>query len=209
MTEAANAFGIANVLYVNEDYEEALKNYTQAISLQDSVEYRSCRAACNLKLGRTPHDARFFVTLLGSSCFPNLGQHSFVRGLSGIFVSLGLQVFMFAIFLSLVTIAGAVRDGTIEMHLDHLNLARKALRSHQALLHDGDDDNATGIHKWTLADVAGKNAFNQDDPVPKEEMEHKTQLHGNMHGRNFVPHRHHKKRESGMEFRPDRDIPQN
>jgi len=52
MTEAANAFGIANVLYVNEDYEEALKNYTQAISLQDSVEYRSCRAACNLKLGR-------------------------------------------------------------------------------------------------------------------------------------------------------------
>lgn len=67
------------------------------------------------------------------------------------------------------------------------------LRSHGALLHDGDDDKARGIHKWTLADVAGKNAFNQDDPVPKEEMKHETKLHGNMHGRNFVPHRHHKK----------------
>lgn len=50
--DAATAFGRANVHYVNEEYDEALQNYTQAISLQDCVEYRSCRAACHLKLGR-------------------------------------------------------------------------------------------------------------------------------------------------------------
>jgi len=50
--DAAGAFAAANVHYVNEEYEEALKNYTQAISLEDRPEYRSCRAACALKLGR-------------------------------------------------------------------------------------------------------------------------------------------------------------
>ena len=68
--------------YVNEEYEEALKNYTMAVTLeavmlqvsvlqspdflsrhsevsefpascdQDCVVYRTCRAACYLKLGR-------------------------------------------------------------------------------------------------------------------------------------------------------------
>ena len=71
---------VEQVHYVNEEYEEALKNYTMAVTLeaamlqvpvmqstnlpsrqseveflasdQDCVVYRTCRAACYLKLGR-------------------------------------------------------------------------------------------------------------------------------------------------------------
>mmetsp|Transcript_14007 Transcript_14007/g.30357 ORF Transcript_14007/g.30357 Transcript_14007/m.30357 type:complete len:168 (-) Transcript_14007:17-520(-) len=50
--DAAALFGTANVLYVSEEYEEALKHYTCAVTLQDSAEYRSCRAAAYLKLGK-------------------------------------------------------------------------------------------------------------------------------------------------------------
>jgi len=50
--DAASLFGSANVHYVNENYTEALKHYTCAIALQDCGEYRSCRAAAYLKLGK-------------------------------------------------------------------------------------------------------------------------------------------------------------
>jgi len=50
--DPAALFGNANVHYVNEEYEEALKNYTMAVTLEDCVVYRTCRAACYLKLGR-------------------------------------------------------------------------------------------------------------------------------------------------------------
>eukprot|EP00439_Symbiodinium_sp_Y106_P003805 s2578_g1.t1 len=49
--DPAALFGNANVHYVNEEYEEALKNYTMAVTLEDCVVYRTCRAACYLKLG--------------------------------------------------------------------------------------------------------------------------------------------------------------
>lgn len=49
--DAATLFGSANVHFVNEEYEEALKHYTCAVTLQDCAEYRACRAACHLKLG--------------------------------------------------------------------------------------------------------------------------------------------------------------
>jgi len=50
--EPAALFGSANVHYVNEEYEEALKHYTCAVTLEDCAEYRVCRAACYLKLGK-------------------------------------------------------------------------------------------------------------------------------------------------------------
>jgi len=50
--DAASLFGSANTHYVNEEYEEALKHYTCAVTLQDCAEFRSCRAAAYLKLGR-------------------------------------------------------------------------------------------------------------------------------------------------------------
>uniref|UniRef100_A0A7S0F9Y8 Uncharacterized protein n=1 Tax=Pyrodinium bahamense TaxID=73915 RepID=A0A7S0F9Y8_9DINO len=50
--DAVSLFGSANTLYVNEDYEEALKHYTCAVTLQDCAEYRSCRSAAYLKLGK-------------------------------------------------------------------------------------------------------------------------------------------------------------
>lgn len=50
--DAASLFGNANLFYVNEEYEEALKHYTCAVTLQDCAEYRSCRAATYLKLGK-------------------------------------------------------------------------------------------------------------------------------------------------------------
>ena len=69
----------SQVHYVNEEYDEALKNYTMAVTLeapfcprvgipspcssrQDCVVYRTCRAACYLKLGRLPG----LLGLLGS-----------------------------------------------------------------------------------------------------------------------------------------------
>lgn len=50
--EAATLFASANLAYVQEEYEEALKRYTCAVTLEDSAEHRACRAACYLKLGR-------------------------------------------------------------------------------------------------------------------------------------------------------------
>jgi len=51
--DAASFFGSANGHFVNEDYEEALKHYTCAATLQDDcAEYRANRAACYLKLGK-------------------------------------------------------------------------------------------------------------------------------------------------------------
>jgi suppressor of G2 allele of SKP1 len=51
--DASTLFGTANLLYVNEDYEEALKHYTCAVTLEsETAEYHSCRAACHLKLGK-------------------------------------------------------------------------------------------------------------------------------------------------------------
>lgn len=50
--DPGSLFSNANVHYVNEEYEEALKSYTLAIGLEDSVAHRTCRAACHLKLGR-------------------------------------------------------------------------------------------------------------------------------------------------------------
>mmetsp|Transcript_98482 Transcript_98482/g.228336 ORF Transcript_98482/g.228336 Transcript_98482/m.228336 type:complete len:382 (+) Transcript_98482:102-1247(+) len=50
--DAASLFGSANSLYVSEEYEEALKHYTCAVTLQDCAEYRSCRAAAYIKLGK-------------------------------------------------------------------------------------------------------------------------------------------------------------
>eukprot|EP00933_Yihiella_yeosuensis_P081642 TRINITY_DN95303_c0_g1_i1.p1 TRINITY_DN95303_c0_g1~~TRINITY_DN95303_c0_g1_i1.p1 ORF type:complete len:394 (+),score=100.70 TRINITY_DN95303_c0_g1_i1:67-1182(+) len=50
--DPAALFGSANVHYVNEEYDEALKHYTCAVTLQDCAEYRSCRAATYLKLGK-------------------------------------------------------------------------------------------------------------------------------------------------------------
>mmetsp|Transcript_27308 Transcript_27308/g.56681 ORF Transcript_27308/g.56681 Transcript_27308/m.56681 type:complete len:384 (-) Transcript_27308:161-1312(-) len=49
--DAASLFGSANTHYVNEEYEEALKHYTCAVTLQDCAEFRRCRAAAYLKLG--------------------------------------------------------------------------------------------------------------------------------------------------------------
>eukprot|EP00930_Biecheleria_cincta_P048567 TRINITY_DN33853_c0_g1_i1.p1 TRINITY_DN33853_c0_g1~~TRINITY_DN33853_c0_g1_i1.p1 ORF type:complete len:463 (+),score=110.48 TRINITY_DN33853_c0_g1_i1:107-1390(+) len=50
--DPAALFGNGNLHYVNEEYEEALKHYTCAVTLQDCAEYRNCRAAALLKLGR-------------------------------------------------------------------------------------------------------------------------------------------------------------
>jgi len=50
--DSAALFGSANLLYINQEYEEALKHYTCAVTLEDSVEYRACRAACFIKLGK-------------------------------------------------------------------------------------------------------------------------------------------------------------
>jgi len=50
--DAAALFGIANKLFVQEEFEEALKHYTCAVTLQDCAEHRACRAAANLKLGK-------------------------------------------------------------------------------------------------------------------------------------------------------------
>eukprot|EP00927_Polykrikos_kofoidii_P065646 TRINITY_DN61376_c0_g1_i1.p1 TRINITY_DN61376_c0_g1~~TRINITY_DN61376_c0_g1_i1.p1 ORF type:complete len:415 (-),score=102.36 TRINITY_DN61376_c0_g1_i1:81-1286(-) len=51
--EASSLFSTANAHYVNEEYQEALNYYTCAVTLQeDCVEYRACRAAAFLKLGR-------------------------------------------------------------------------------------------------------------------------------------------------------------
>eukprot|EP00928_Gymnodinium_smaydae_P089709 TRINITY_DN73622_c0_g1_i1.p1 TRINITY_DN73622_c0_g1~~TRINITY_DN73622_c0_g1_i1.p1 ORF type:complete len:400 (+),score=126.10 TRINITY_DN73622_c0_g1_i1:77-1276(+) len=51
--DASSLFASANLHYVQEEYEEALKHYTCAVTLQeDCAEYRTCRAACYLKLGR-------------------------------------------------------------------------------------------------------------------------------------------------------------
>lgn len=55
--DAASLFSSGNAYYVSEEYEEALKHYTCAVTLQDCAEYRACRAAANLKLGK------FFETL--------------------------------------------------------------------------------------------------------------------------------------------------
>jgi len=50
--DAAALFGTANKLFVQEEFEEALKHYTCAVTLQDCAEHRACRAAVNLKLGK-------------------------------------------------------------------------------------------------------------------------------------------------------------
>lgn len=50
--DPAALFGSGNLHYVNEEFEEALKHYTCAVTLQDCAEYRNCRAAALLKLGR-------------------------------------------------------------------------------------------------------------------------------------------------------------
>mmetsp|Transcript_69325 Transcript_69325/g.129500 ORF Transcript_69325/g.129500 Transcript_69325/m.129500 type:complete len:390 (-) Transcript_69325:56-1225(-) len=51
--DAASMFSTANLHYVNEDYEEALKHYTCAITLQENCAlYLTCRAAAHLKLGK-------------------------------------------------------------------------------------------------------------------------------------------------------------
>jgi len=52
LMDAASLFGSANAHFVNEEYEEALKHYTCAVTLQDCAEFRSCRAAAYLKLGK-------------------------------------------------------------------------------------------------------------------------------------------------------------
>jgi suppressor of G2 allele of SKP1 len=51
--DACTLFASANVHYVNEEYDEALKHYTCAVTLEeDCIDYRTCRAACYLKLGK-------------------------------------------------------------------------------------------------------------------------------------------------------------
>jgi len=50
--DAAALFGTANKLFVQEEFEEALKHYTCAVTLQDCAEHRICRAAVYLKLGK-------------------------------------------------------------------------------------------------------------------------------------------------------------
>lgn len=50
--DAATLFGSGNLHYVNEEYEEALKHYTCAVTLQDCANYRAARAAAFLKLGK-------------------------------------------------------------------------------------------------------------------------------------------------------------
>jgi len=51
--DASSLFSSANLYYVNEEYEEALKHYTCAATLEEgNAEYWACRAACHLKLGK-------------------------------------------------------------------------------------------------------------------------------------------------------------
>mmetsp|Transcript_68710 Transcript_68710/g.109020 ORF Transcript_68710/g.109020 Transcript_68710/m.109020 type:complete len:387 (+) Transcript_68710:58-1218(+) len=51
--DASSLFSSANLYYVNEEYEEALKHYTCAATLEEgNAEYLACRAACHLKLGK-------------------------------------------------------------------------------------------------------------------------------------------------------------
>jgi len=50
--DPAALFSSANLLYIHQEYEEALKHYTCAVSLEDSADYRVCRAACFIKLGK-------------------------------------------------------------------------------------------------------------------------------------------------------------
>jgi suppressor of G2 allele of SKP1 len=51
--EPAALFSAGNLLYVKEEYEEALKHYTCAVALDGTCsDYHSCRAATYLKLGK-------------------------------------------------------------------------------------------------------------------------------------------------------------
>lgn len=50
--DAAALFASAGAHYVNEEYEEALKHYTCAVTLQDCADFRAARAATFLKLGK-------------------------------------------------------------------------------------------------------------------------------------------------------------
>jgi suppressor of G2 allele of SKP1 len=51
--DASSLFSTANLHYVNEEYAEALKHYTCAVTLEaENAEYLACRAACHLKLGK-------------------------------------------------------------------------------------------------------------------------------------------------------------
>jgi len=50
--DPAALFSSANLLYINQEYEEALKHYTCAVNLEDSTEYLACRAACFIKVGK-------------------------------------------------------------------------------------------------------------------------------------------------------------
>lgn len=51
--DASSLFGTANLLFVNEEYEEALKHYTCAVTLDgENAEYHACQSACHLKLGK-------------------------------------------------------------------------------------------------------------------------------------------------------------
>lgn len=51
--DASSLFAGANLHYVREEYGEALKLYSCAVSLkEDCAEYRVCRAAAQIKLGR-------------------------------------------------------------------------------------------------------------------------------------------------------------
>mmetsp|Transcript_66082 Transcript_66082/g.158053 ORF Transcript_66082/g.158053 Transcript_66082/m.158053 type:complete len:395 (+) Transcript_66082:102-1286(+) len=51
--DADALFGSGNLHFVNEDYAEAVKHYTCAVTLQEDCSlYRTCRAAAYLKLGK-------------------------------------------------------------------------------------------------------------------------------------------------------------
>jgi len=50
--DAASLYGSGVAQYINEEFEEAIKHFTCAITFQDCADYRTARAAAFLKLGK-------------------------------------------------------------------------------------------------------------------------------------------------------------
>lgn len=50
--DAATLYASGNVHFLNEEYEEAVKHFTCAVTLQDGAAHRAARSAAYLKLGR-------------------------------------------------------------------------------------------------------------------------------------------------------------
>lgn len=98
------------------------------------------------------------------------------------------------------SIVASVRDGALELH-GGLSTKMHHVRSHHRNHQIQEVDPVEGGHQLTVADVQGKNSFNEEDsqaatvksPTSPTVPVHKAKVHSNTHGRNFVPHRPQRK----------------